>query len=106
MLRAVETWGSDMRRSRVLSCVFSCAASVLALLAAGGTAAAATRAPVDLGTLPGGDYSSPVAINDKGTVVGASRTADDVFHPVRWSSDGTITQLSLPSGITFGQTVD
>jgi probable HAF family extracellular repeat protein len=91
-----------MRRSRVLSC----AALVLATFATGGPAAAGPRQAVDLGTLPGGDYSATSAINNRGVVAGISRTADGVDHPVRWSRNGKITQLSLPDGTTFAQTVD
>lgn len=93
-----------MRRSRVLWC----AALVLGLVAVGGTvpAAAEVRAPVDLGTLPGGTYSATTAINNKNVVTGISRTADGVAHPVRWSRNGKITQLSLPDDTAFAQTVD
>jgi probable HAF family extracellular repeat protein len=81
---------------------------VLGLVAVGSAAPAAAdvRAPIDLGTLPDGVYSATTAINNRGVVAGASRTADGVFHPVRWSRNGTITQLSLPDGVRFGQTVD
>jgi probable HAF family extracellular repeat protein len=93
-----------MRKSRVSVCV----AVVLGLVVVGGTvpAAADVRAPIDLGTLPDGVYSATTAINNQGAVAGISRTTDGVFHPVRWSRNGTITQLSLPDGVDFGQTVD
>ena len=86
----------------------ACAAVVLGLVAVGGTvpAAADVRAPVDLGTLPDGEYSATTAINNLGVIAGISRTTDGVFHPVRWSRNGKITQLSLPDGVGFGQTVD
>ncbi|MBN6040495.1 hypothetical protein [Amycolatopsis sp. 195334CR] len=81
---------------------------MVGLIAAGSAApaAAAVRAPVDLGTLPGGDYSATTAINNQGSVAGIANTSDGVSHPVRWSRTGTITQLSLPDGVDFGQTVD
>lgn len=93
-----------MRRSRVRACV----AVVVGLVVLGNAAPAAAqvREPVDLGTLPNGVYSATTAINNRGTVAGISRTTDDIFHPVRWSRDGTITELSLPAGVDFGQTVD
>ena len=99
-----DTGESDMRKSRASAC----AAVVLGLVAVGGTvpAAADVRAPVDLGTLPDGVYSATTAINNRGAVAGISRTTDGVFHPVRWSRNGTIKQLSLPDGVDFGQTVD
>lgn len=93
-----------MRRSQALSC----AALVLGLLAVGSTvpAVADVRTPVDLGTLPGGTYSATTAINNRNVITGISRTADGVNHPVRWSRDGEITELSLPDDTAFAQTVD
>lgn len=86
----------------------ACAAVVLGLVAVGSAvpAFADVRAPIDLGTLPDGVYSATTAINNRGAIAGISRTTDGVFHPVRWSRNGTITRLSLPAGVGFGQTVD
>jgi probable HAF family extracellular repeat protein len=39
----------------------------------------------DLGTLPGGDYGIAGSINDRGQVVGLSKTASGEFHAFLWS---------------------
>lgn len=100
-----------MRGSRVLSGL-SGAAGILALLVGVGGApavaeprVAVTRVPVDLGTLPGDTNSDTTAINDNGTITGVSWNGG-FYHPVRWSANGTITQLSIPDGSFLGWTVD
>jgi probable HAF family extracellular repeat protein len=50
---------------------------------------------VELGTL-GGDESLPSAINERGQIVGWSRTAGDVVHAVLWE-EGRTTDLG-PGG--------
>jgi len=52
----------------------------------------------DLGTLPGGQYSRPVGINDSGQVVGYADTASGNDHAFLYSN-GTMTDLgTLPGG--------
>ena len=52
----------------------------------------APPALVQLGTL-GGDESYPVAVNDRGQVVGVSETADGEFHAFFWD-DGVMIDLA------------
>jgi|GEM_PF-3128123 len=67
-----------------------------------GTAGVADAGPgvavvriVDLGTLPDGETSEAVDINDEGVVVGRS-----AGHAVRWDQSGRITDLgTLPGGL-------
>jgi probable HAF family extracellular repeat protein len=74
---------------------------VLAFLVAIGGIAARPSAQVtirDLGTLPGGSFSEAFAINDRGQVVGRSRTASDSVHAFLWE-DGVMIDLgALPGG--------
>ncbi len=65
-----------------------------------GTAQAAVTGPVDLGTLPGDDSSTVLAVNEAGVMVGLSSVGRDPRrdHPVRWDADGQITALPTPGG--------
>ncbi|MFJ7212005.1 hypothetical protein [Amycolatopsis sp. NPDC098790] len=65
-----------------------------------GVAAAATVAPVDLGTLPGDRFSSVAAINAGGTMVGESYPQDVRlrYHPVKWDRQGRISALPTLGG--------
>src|SRR5262249_55918269 len=51
----------------------------------------------DLGTLPGGDYSSASAINRAGEVVGTSNTATSV-RAFRWTRSGGMRDLGALPG--------
>lgn len=51
----------------------------------------------DLGTLPGGLFSSAYAINDNGVIVGVASVTGQGSKPVKWV-DGTISLLSNPGG--------
>jgi probable HAF family extracellular repeat protein len=51
----------------------------------------------DLGTLPGGDYSSAFAINDSGVVVGTSNTANSQ-HAFSWTAAQGLHDLGTLSG--------
>src|SRR5215471_285798 len=52
---------------------------------------------MDLGTLPGGDYSAAFGINDAGQVVGTSNTAKGI-HAFSWSSSGGLRDLGTLPG--------
>lgn len=51
----------------------------------------------DLGTLPGGDYSSAFAINDSGVVVGTSNTSTST-HAFSWTLGQGLTDLGTLPG--------
>ena len=51
----------------------------------------------DLGTLPGGDYSSAFAINDSGVVVGTSNTSTST-HAFSWTQAKGLTDLGTLPG--------
>jgi probable HAF family extracellular repeat protein len=53
---------------------------------------------VDLGTL-GGDTCQPMAINNKGQVIGMSETEKNISRPFIWSLDTGIHELELPPGV-------
>ncbi|MFJ8917413.1 HAF repeat-containing protein [Amycolatopsis sp. NPDC102389] len=69
-----------------------------------GTARATTTGPVDLGTLPGDDESTVLAVNEAGEMVGLSLVGPTPkrSHPVRWDANGQIMALPTPGG-TEGQ---
>lgn len=52
----------------------------------------------DLGTLPGGDWSSALSINNRGDIVGIARTADGSYHAVLWPAGGAIQDLGTLGG--------
>jgi probable HAF family extracellular repeat protein len=51
----------------------------------------------DLGTLPGGDYSSAFAINDSGVVVGSSNTSTSM-HAFSWTTSQGLQDLGTLPG--------
>ena len=53
----------------------------------------------DLGTLPGGAFSSAAAINDAGAIAGSSDDGNFVSHAVIFQN-GVITDLGVPSDFT------
>jgi probable HAF family extracellular repeat protein len=56
--------------------------------------------PIDLGTVPGGNVSEALAVNDLGQVVGYGQhnvTGNPPFTPFLWQ-EGVMTVLQLPSG--------
>lgn len=55
----------------------------------------------DLGTLPGGQFSTATAINARGDIAGWATTAGEDMHAVLWR-DGQITDLGTLGG-TFSQ---
>ncbi|WIX86016.1 hypothetical protein [Amycolatopsis sp. DG1A-15b] len=71
-----------------------------AALSLPGVAAAATAGPVDLGTLPGDQFSDVAAINAAGTMVGQSYPQDVRlrYHPVKWDRQGRISALPTLGG--------
>lgn len=93
-------------KSRVAS--FLGAMSLMAAIATG-VSAHAQQSPtlhyavVDLGTLPGGTFSQPFAINDNGVVSGSSSLANNNQNAVLWEH-GRITNLGTlggPNSIAF-----
>ncbi len=52
----------------------------------------------DLGTLPGGTWSSGYAINGAGTVAGYGDTAGGAFHAFTWSGAGSMVDLGTLGG--------
>ncbi|WP_322789255.1 HAF repeat-containing protein [Amycolatopsis azurea] len=72
-----------------------------------GTARATPVGPVDLGTLPGDDESTVLAVNEAGVMVGLSQVGWNPRrdHPVRWDANGQIMALPTPGG-TEGQVRD
>ncbi|MFJ1760146.1 hypothetical protein ACIOD2_07505 [Amycolatopsis sp. NPDC088138] len=61
---------------------------------------AAPAGPVDLGTLPGDQFSDVAAINTAGVMVGVSMPRDGrlIYHPVKWDEQGRITALPTLGG--------
>ncbi len=54
----------------------------------------------DLGTLPGGTYSSAEDVNESDDVVGSSESASSPNHAFRWTkSDGMLDLGTFPGGI-------
>ncbi|MFK0251557.1 HAF repeat-containing protein [Amycolatopsis azurea] len=88
-------------RRRALSLA---AAVVVATGLMTGTALATPAGPVDLGTLPGDDESTVLAVNEAGVMVGLSQVGRNPRrdHPVRWDANGQIMALPTPGG-TEGQ---
>ena len=75
-------------------------ASRLPSLHADAVGAVVVSAITDLGTLPGGDFSSAAAINAAGVIVGSSNTQPGgPSHAALWQPDGTVRDLgTLPGG--------
>jgi len=48
----------------------------------------------DLGTLPGGNTSTALAINDSGIIIGSSNLGNGTPHAVVWASNGTIYDIN------------
>src|SRR5216683_1308272 len=57
---------------------------------------------VDLGTLSGGDYSVAYALNDSGTVVGVSNTAN-TMHAFHWTPASGLQDLGTLPGTDASQ---
>jgi probable HAF family extracellular repeat protein len=106
-----------MKYKQLLCATGTTLAVLLAVLAIGTPLAAQEHKPKhspyilkDLGTL-GGSYSQvnslSVVINEEGTVVGGSTTADiDVFHAYKWQK-GILTDLgTLPGGDAFSFAIE
>ncbi|MBB5849952.1 HAF repeat-containing protein [Amycolatopsis umgeniensis] len=82
------------------------AALVVLACAVTGTAQATQTGPVDLGTLPGDDASTVLAVNEAGVMVGLSFAGPARRSlPVRWDANGQIMALPTPGG-TEGQVRD
>jgi probable HAF family extracellular repeat protein len=84
--------GTNLRR-------FVWLAGVSAVLAVSSSAAPRARyKPIDLGTL-GGSYSSAIALNDGGQVVGISYTdGDTVSHAFSWTRSAGMIDLGTLGG--------
>ncbi|MBB5853228.1 hypothetical protein ACFQ05_08005 [Amycolatopsis umgeniensis] len=72
----------------------------LPLIVPGVAAAVPAIAPVDLGTLPGDQFSQVVAINGAGVMVGSSTPLETQIkdHAVKWDARGRITALPTLGG--------
>ncbi|HYL36648.1 MAG TPA: PEP-CTERM sorting domain-containing protein [Bryobacteraceae bacterium] len=53
----------------------------------------------DLGTLPGGDWSSAYAISESGSVVGYGNIASGAFRGMVWNPAGGLTELGTLGGL-------
>jgi probable HAF family extracellular repeat protein len=69
-----------------------------------GTRPVQGKTPVELGALPGDDFSQARAVNASGQVVGVSISEGDNwdFHPFIWEN-GVLTPLPLPDGCQDGE---
>ncbi|MEV6913150.1 hypothetical protein [Amycolatopsis sp. NPDC051071] len=76
--------------------------AALPLMLPGVAAAATAPAPIDLGTLPGDQFSQVVAINADGVMVGSSTPLDGQIkdHAAKWDGRGRISALP---GLGFEQ---
>ncbi|WP_410648223.1 hypothetical protein [Amycolatopsis sp. cmx-4-54] len=86
------------RSGRVLALGVSLA--ILPLIAPGVAAAAPAIAPIDLGTLPGDQYSKVNAVNDDGVMVGSSTPLDGQikYHAAKWDAQRRISALPALGG--------
>ncbi|WP_410655604.1 hypothetical protein [Amycolatopsis sp. lyj-112] len=84
---------SIKRSTRLLALAGSFAA--LPLMLPGVAAADPATAPVDLGTLPGDQFSTVNAINDSGVMVGSSTPLEPQIkhHATKWDARGVISAL-------------
>ncbi|HLH05812.1 MAG TPA: hypothetical protein VKW78_01100 [Terriglobales bacterium] len=53
---------------------------------------------IDLGNLGSTTFTTPASINDRGEVVGASKTKDGVVHPFIWTKETGMQDLGEPAG--------
>jgi probable HAF family extracellular repeat protein len=60
---------------------------------------------LDLGTLPGGNISQAVGINDSDEIVGYSYTNEGTPHGFRWTSNSGMEDLGTLPGGTFSEAV-
>lgn len=85
--------------------LLSCTESTAPTAPSAGITAAAAKAPpitvTDLGTLPGGTFSTAIAINAAGDIVGRANTGTGEDHAVLWHK-GTIIDLGTLGG-TYAQ---
>jgi probable HAF family extracellular repeat protein len=54
---------------------------------------------LDLGTLPGGNWTSAGALNETGGVVVSAQNAAGDFHAARWDGTGLVDLGTLPGGL-------
>jgi len=87
---------SCLKKPLIVGALLAAAASGLP----GVATAAPGRVPVDLGTLPGDQFSTVSAINATGTMVGESYPQDVRlrYHPVKWDRQGRISALPTLGG--------
>lgn len=73
---------------------------VLPLMLPGLAAAGAATGPIDLGTLPGDQYSQVNAVNDDGVMVGSSTPLEGQikYHAAKWDARGRISALPSLGG--------
>lgn len=58
---------------------------------------------VDLGVLPGDEYSAPLGVNNHGDVVGYSGASNQQPIPFLWTDANGLRPLALPAGSTSAQ---
>jgi len=85
------TWANAVNNSGQVAGAASYGGDTHATVAAGG-------AIQDLGTLPGGSWSSAYAINDQGQVVGYGDTSSGRFRAFVWSAEEGIEMLGTLGG--------
>ena len=59
--------------------------------------------PRDLGVVDGGQYSTGLAINNLGIIVGASLAPGEFFEPMRWTNKSGMTLIGMIPGTVFSQ---
>ncbi len=88
----------DLRSYLLVFSAISAPSVFLLALLAGASLEAQGQGLVDLGVLPGGNWTSARAINNSGVIVGKGNDADTVWHWVKWQ-DGQISSLfTTPDG--------
>src|ERR1700682_5314810 len=90
----------DARCGRALLCV----GLLLACSSMAASAGAQTVVATDLGTLPGGTYSSANAVNVNGQGVGSADTFNGGQHAFSWTPFGGMVDLGTP-GLGVGLSV-
>lgn len=93
-----ETWKDVLLR---LPLFVTCTLLLLPSFTPHATAASVLYSITDLGTLPGGSYSSGYGINASGDVVGSGTDAGDVQNAFVWHA-GQMTALGNLGGETYG----